>query len=117
VALGPQLARRMTGQCGWVVAVVGDGALTEGMLLEALNHASSEGSLALIVVLNDNGYAISPGFGAPQLPSVPPLGVTTADTVFAGLGYLHTGPSMVTNCQRCVTRSKKRRAEAGSGSG
>src|SRR5665647_2778043 len=93
VALGLALARRLTGQRGWVVAVVGDGALTEGMLLEALNHASSEGPLPLVVVLNDNGYAISPGFGAfhDYLQSRP-LGVTAADTLFAGLGYSYTGP-------------------------
>lgn len=93
VALGLALARRLTGQPGWVVAVVGDGALTEGMLLEALNHASSEGPLPLIVVLNDNGYAISPGFGAlHNYLQSRPLGVTAADTLFAGLGYTYTGP-------------------------
>ena len=45
------------------VAVIGDGALAGGMALEALNHAASlKGNL--IVVLNDNGYSISPNSGA-----------------------------------------------------
>lgn len=48
---------------GKVVAVIGDGALTGGMALEALNHA---GQLKknLIVVLNDNQMSISHNTGS-----------------------------------------------------
>lgn len=46
------------------VAVIGDGALQEGNAYEALNHAGSLGELDLIVILNDNGMAISPSTGA-----------------------------------------------------
>ncbi|MGO0122558.1 1-deoxy-D-xylulose-5-phosphate synthase [Desulfothermobacter acidiphilus] len=62
-ALGMAKARDLSKDRYAVVAVVGDGALTGGMALEALNHA---GHLRtdLIVVLNDNEMSISPNVGA-----------------------------------------------------
>jgi 1-deoxy-D-xylulose-5-phosphate synthase len=62
-ALGMVEARRMQGETGRVVAVIGDGGLTGGMAFEALNHA---GHLErnLIVVLNQNQQSISPNVGA-----------------------------------------------------
>ena len=62
-ALGMAVARDLAGEDFNVVAVVGDGALTGGMAFEGLNHAGSLGS-RLVVVLNDNGMAISPSVGA-----------------------------------------------------
>jgi 1-deoxy-D-xylulose-5-phosphate synthase len=62
-ALGIALARDLTGDDHNVIAVIGDGALTGGMALEALNHASHLNT-KLILVLNDNGMAISPTVGA-----------------------------------------------------
>ena len=46
-----------------VVAIIGDGALTAGMALEALNNAGDEDA-DLLVVLNDNEMSISPNVGA-----------------------------------------------------
>jgi 1-deoxy-D-xylulose-5-phosphate synthase len=46
-----------------VVAVVGDGALTAGMALEALSHAGALGA-DMLVIINDNGMSISPNVGA-----------------------------------------------------
>jgi len=62
-ALGMVRARALNGTPGQVVAVIGDGALTNGMALEALNDAG-HGGLSLLVVLNDNAMAISPNVGA-----------------------------------------------------
>ncbi|MEE8174276.1 MAG: 1-deoxy-D-xylulose-5-phosphate synthase [Dehalococcoidia bacterium] len=62
-ALGMAIARDLSDQDHHVVAVIGDGALTGGMAFEALNHAGHLGT-RLIVVLNDNGMAISPSVGA-----------------------------------------------------
>src|SRR5215831_11247781 len=64
VALGAAFARALDGGTRAVVAVIGDGALSEGLALEALNHAAVAPHTNLVIVLNDNGYAISPGFGA-----------------------------------------------------
>ncbi len=62
-ALGMALARDLAAEDYHVVAVIGDGALGAGMAFEALNHAGHLGH-RLIVVLNDNGMAISPSIGA-----------------------------------------------------
>ena len=62
-ALGMAVARDLTGDDYHVIPVIGDGAITGGMALEALNHAGHLGS-KLIVVLNDNGMSISPTVGA-----------------------------------------------------
>jgi 1-deoxy-D-xylulose-5-phosphate synthase len=62
-ALGMSVARDLSGDSYHVVAIIGDGAITGGMALEALNHAGHLGS-RLIVVLNDNGMSVSPTVGA-----------------------------------------------------
>ncbi|MBW4690728.1 MAG: 1-deoxy-D-xylulose-5-phosphate synthase [Lyngbya sp. HA4199-MV5] len=63
-ALGMALARDMQGENYKVVAVIGDGALTGGMALEAINHAGHLPKTNLLVVLNDNEMSISPNVGA-----------------------------------------------------
>ncbi|MFA5374712.1 MAG: 1-deoxy-D-xylulose-5-phosphate synthase [Dehalococcoidia bacterium] len=62
-ALGMAKARDLLKKDYHVVAVIGDGSLTGGMAFEAINHAGQLGC-RLIVVLNDNGMAISPSIGA-----------------------------------------------------
>jgi 1-deoxy-D-xylulose-5-phosphate synthase len=62
-ALGMIEARRLTGEAGKVVAVVGDGAMTGGEAFEGLNQAGYLGR-NLLVVLNDNEMSISPNVGA-----------------------------------------------------
>jgi 1-deoxy-D-xylulose-5-phosphate synthase len=62
-ALGMAAARDLSGDDYHVVAVIGDGAITGGMALEAFNQVEHLGS-RIIVVLNDNGMSISPTVGA-----------------------------------------------------
>ncbi len=62
-ALGMTTARDLSGDNYHVVAVIGDGATTGGMALEAFNNAAHLVS-KLIVVLNDNGMSIAPTVGA-----------------------------------------------------
>ncbi|MEM5947630.1 1-deoxy-D-xylulose-5-phosphate synthase [Spirochaetia bacterium 38H-sp] len=61
--LGLLVGREILDIKGHVIAVIGDGALTGGLALEALNHA---GHLKknLIIILNDNDMSISPNVGA-----------------------------------------------------
>lgn len=63
-ALGMALARDRKGENFKSVAVIGDGALTGGMALEAINHAGHLPNTRLLVVLNDNEMSISPNVGA-----------------------------------------------------
>ncbi|MDD3920190.1 MAG: 1-deoxy-D-xylulose-5-phosphate synthase, partial [Eubacteriales bacterium] len=62
-ALGFARARELKHTNESIVAVLGDGALTGGMVLEAMNDAG-QSKLPLIVVLNDNDMSISPNVGA-----------------------------------------------------
>ncbi len=62
-ALGMATARDLAKDNFHVIAIIGDGATTGGMALEAFNNAAHLGS-KLIVVLNDNGMSISPTVGA-----------------------------------------------------
>ncbi|MFA9457293.1 1-deoxy-D-xylulose-5-phosphate synthase [Halalkalibacter sp. AB-rgal2] len=62
-AMGMATARDIKGTDESVVAIIGDGALTGGMALEALNHIGHE-QTDLIVVLNDNEMSIAPNVGA-----------------------------------------------------
>ncbi len=62
-ALGMVEARDQLKQSHKVVCVVGDGALTAGMTLEALHHAGGQGR-DFLVILNDNQMSISKNVGA-----------------------------------------------------
>lgn len=61
-ALGMVVARDLQGTKEKVVAVIGDGAMTGGMALEALNNAGTLNS-NLIIILNDNERSISRNVG------------------------------------------------------
>ncbi|KYC37213.1 1-deoxy-D-xylulose-5-phosphate synthase [Scytonema hofmannii PCC 7110] len=63
-ALGMAVARDLKGENFKTVAVIGDGALTGGMALEAINHAGHLPKTNLLVVLNDNEMSISANVGA-----------------------------------------------------
>ncbi len=61
-ALGMAIAAQKQGIKRKVVAVIGDGAMTAGMALEAMNHASSC-DIDMLVILNDNDMSISENVG------------------------------------------------------
>ena len=106
-ALGMALARDFKGENFKVAAVIGDGALTGGMALEAINHAGYLQKTNLLVILNDNEMSISPNVGAlchhlkqlkfsqsvqflqnlEELFVMPKMG-----TVFEELGFTYIGP-------------------------
>ena len=56
-------ARLLRGEDRFVVAVVGDGALTGGMVWEALNNIAVADDEKLVVVVNDNGRSYTPTVG------------------------------------------------------
>ncbi|NTU77193.1 MAG: 1-deoxy-D-xylulose-5-phosphate synthase, partial [Alphaproteobacteria bacterium] len=62
-ALGMARAKKLRGEDGIAIALVGDGALTGGMAFEGLNDAG-QADVPLIVILNDNEMSISPNVGA-----------------------------------------------------
>lgn len=62
VAVGLATAKKLKGEQGKVIVVVGDGAFTGGMIYEGINNIKLLSNL--IVVLNDNGMSISKNVGA-----------------------------------------------------
>lgn len=62
-AMGMVIARDLKKESSFVVPIIGDGALTGGMALEALNHIGHE-KKNMIVILNDNEMSIAPNVGA-----------------------------------------------------
>ena len=67
VALGMARARDLLNKDNKVVAVIGDGSLTGGMAVEALNDAGSS-KTNITVILNDNEMSISKNIGG--IPSL-----------------------------------------------
>lgn len=62
LAIGMARAKKLKGEPGQVVAIVGDGAFTGGMVYEGLNNIDTLDNL--VVVLNDNKMSISKNVGA-----------------------------------------------------
>ncbi|MGE4280892.1 MAG: 1-deoxy-D-xylulose-5-phosphate synthase [Magnetospirillum sp.] len=62
-ALGMAVGRDLKGDDFNVIAVIGDGAMSAGMVYEAMNNAGSMDS-RLVVILNDNDMSIAPPVGA-----------------------------------------------------
>ncbi|HJV16589.1 MAG TPA: 1-deoxy-D-xylulose-5-phosphate synthase [Bacillales bacterium] len=62
-AMGMAIARDLKKENSFIIPVIGDGALTGGMALEALNHIGHD-KRNMIVVLNDNEMSIAPNVGA-----------------------------------------------------
>ena len=61
-ALGMARARDLKGEDNQVIAIIGDGALTGGMALEALNDAGCSNT-KMTVILNDNEMSIAKNIG------------------------------------------------------
>ncbi|MEO7634106.1 MAG: 1-deoxy-D-xylulose-5-phosphate synthase [Sphingomicrobium sp.] len=62
-SLGFAIAKKLSGEPGRAIAVIGDGALSAGMAYEAMNNAEAAGN-RLIVILNDNDMSIAPPVGS-----------------------------------------------------
>ncbi|AJT40789.1 1-deoxy-D-xylulose-5-phosphate synthase [Psychromicrobium lacuslunae] len=61
---GISRARQLNGEGDrYVVAVVGDGALTGGMTWEALNNIAADKHRRVVIVVNDNGRSYAPTVG------------------------------------------------------
>ncbi len=61
-AFGRALARDHLAENHHVIALIGDGAFTEGMAFEAMNHLG-HCKTRMIIILNDNGMSIAPNVG------------------------------------------------------
>lgn len=98
-AAGMVIARDIKKEEFYVIPIIGDGALTGGMALEALNHIGDMGK-DMIVILNDNDMSIAPNVGAihnilGKLRTSDTFKQTEAKvdgTFFEELGFMYLGP-------------------------
>lgn len=90
-ALGMAHAVRLQRQARRCIAVIGDGALSAGLAFEAMNNATLDPDLPLLVILNDNDMSISPSVGALQQHLVALQGGESA-SLFSTLGFDYSGP-------------------------
>jgi len=63
LALGLALGATMKGEESYQVCVIGDGSLTSGLAYEGLSNIIAQKPRNLMVILNDNGMAISQNVG------------------------------------------------------
>lgn len=93
-AHGLDRAHRLAGQDGASVAVIGDGALTGGVGLEALNELAADRGSRTVVVLNDNTRSYAPTVGglARHLAALRDGDVPAGTDVFTALGLTYVGP-------------------------
>ena len=91
LALGAALAKSINEDVSYNIAVIGDGSLAEGVALEALNHAAVE-DVNLLIIVNDNQFAISPGFGGIHEHLKARKVSQTELNLFASLGFENVGP-------------------------
>ncbi|MBO1768501.1 1-deoxy-D-xylulose-5-phosphate synthase [Allobranchiibius sp. GilTou38] len=84
-------AHELTGCRRWVVAVIGDGAMTGGMAWEALNNIGGSGRNVL-VVLNDNGRSYEPTVGALARHLAALRDGSAGSNLFETLGLRYIGP-------------------------
>ncbi len=62
LSIGMAWAKKLRHEPGWVVAIIGDGAFTGGMVYEGMNNIEHLDNL--LVILNDNKMSISKNVGA-----------------------------------------------------
>jgi len=63
LALGLALGAKLNGEESYQVCVIGDGSLTSGLAYEGLSNIIAQNPKNLMVILNDNGMAISKNVG------------------------------------------------------
>lgn len=110
VALGMARARTLRGQKYHVVAVLGDGALTGGMVYEALNNAGGSHE-PLLVVLNDNNMSITQNVGGLKKHlarlRVSPRYQSAKDRVKGALSHIPGGSAVIRRISNMKARLKR----------
>lgn len=92
IATGLAISFKNKGLNNYVVAVIGDGSMVEGMAFEGLNFSTST-DLNLVIVLNDNGMAIAPNVGGMLNLTSGEDWQTKSKAYFEGLGLKYKAVS------------------------
>ena len=113
-AHGLDRAHRLAGEPGAAVAVIGDGALTGGVGLEALNELAADTGSRTVVVLNDNTRSYAPTVGglARHLAALRAGEIAPGADVFTALGLTYVGPVDGHDLPALATALREARAAA-----
>lgn len=105
LAIGMAWAKKLRNEPGLVVAVIGDGAFTGGMVYEGMNNIESLDNL--LVILNDNKMSISKNVGA-LARYLTHLRTTTAyyDAKDNVRSFLDSVPVVGTPLKKTITNTK-----------
>ena len=110
LATGLAKARDLKGQKHNVIALIGDGSLSGGEALEALNFAGSELKSNLIIIVNDNQQSIAEVHGGlyDNLTKLRQSNGKAADNFFKSLGldyiYEENGKAKVLNWLKKIVK-------------
>ena len=86
IACGYSRALKNSGSENYVVALIGDGTLVEGMAFEGLNFSSEKRDLNLVIIVNDNEMAIAPTVGGMSKLTKGDDWIEKSQAFFGGLG-------------------------------
>jgi 1-deoxy-D-xylulose-5-phosphate synthase len=89
-ATGIALGRDIKNEQFHVLAVIGDGTLTNGLTFEGLNNIG-EKNLDITIILNDNGFSISRSIGGFSKYLSKIKGEQSLESIFTGLGFQYFG--------------------------
>jgi len=106
IASGIAVTKKLAGEKGCAVALVGDGALVEGMSLEGLNFGTAD-NISLVIVVNDNGMAIPPNVGGIKNLFTGKNTNIKSKNFFEGLGYQYIYVSDGHNVEDIVNAFKQ----------
>ncbi len=113
IGLGLALSKKFKNDPSFTITVIGDGSLAEGVALEALNHISTA-DVNQLIIINDNGFAISPGCGAiHQHLSGLSDNFSESNNFFKALGYEYDGPIDGHNVELLIEKFDEYKANGG----
>lgn len=97
-ALGLAEARNLSGKKNEVIAIIGDGSLSNGLTFEGLNNIGHKDT-DITIILNDNKWSISKNIGgiAKYLEKLSAVHIsdeprTDFESIFHALGFTYFGP-------------------------
>ena len=111
-ALGLAEARSLSGKKHEVVAIIGDGSLTNGLTYEGINNIGHKNT-DITIVLNDNKWSISKNIGgiAKYLEKLSAVHIsdqpkTDFESIFHALGFTYFGPVDGQNIEKLLDTFK-----------
>lgn len=113
IASGYAKALKTTAPDNYVVAMIGDGSLVEGMAFEGLNYCSEDPSLPLIIVINDNEMAIAPSVGGMTRLTAGDDWKEKSGSFFKGMGFEYIAVEQghaITDLSAALTQAKALKA-------